>query len=210
MIGNSFSQVGAFVRNRIALLNVDGSADATLNPNANDTVRALAVQADGRLVVGGFFTTLAGQTRNFIARLSTAHAAVQSLTPVGYSSGGSLVTWMRSGAGPELALRRFQFADQPHLLPARAAKSALVFTSDRLARSKAHASSISTATTAFSSAASARRKSFFRRDSIRSHRHARWSQQPCPSVPIDRNGVTRNSHYPIKRLPCHVMLARLH
>jgi hypothetical protein len=38
------------------------------DPNANDNVEALAVQADGKILVGGFFTSIGGQTRNRIAR----------------------------------------------------------------------------------------------------------------------------------------------
>jgi len=59
------------------------------------------VQPDGKPVVGGdfSFTTLAGQARNRIARLSSPQAALQSL-----DISASAVTWSRSGAGPELAL----------------------------------------------------------------------------------------------------------
>jgi uncharacterized delta-60 repeat protein len=41
------------------------------NPNANNTVYATAVQADGKLLVGGAFTTIGGQAREHIARLNT-------------------------------------------------------------------------------------------------------------------------------------------
>src|SRR3990172_10311885 len=44
--------------------------DADFNPGANGDVTALAVQADGKIVVGGAFTTLGGQTRNYIWRLN--------------------------------------------------------------------------------------------------------------------------------------------
>ena len=40
------------------------------NPGANDYVFSLAVQADGKILVGGWFTTLGGQTRNYIGRLN--------------------------------------------------------------------------------------------------------------------------------------------
>jgi uncharacterized delta-60 repeat protein len=40
------------------------------NPNANDSVRSLAVQADGKILLGGYFTSLGGATRNRIARLN--------------------------------------------------------------------------------------------------------------------------------------------
>lgn len=40
------------------------------NPGANDPVHALAVQADGKILVGGKFTTLGVVSRNYIARLN--------------------------------------------------------------------------------------------------------------------------------------------
>jgi uncharacterized delta-60 repeat protein len=42
----------------------------SFNPGASGTVLSLAVQADGKIVVGGGFTTLGGQTRERIARLN--------------------------------------------------------------------------------------------------------------------------------------------
>jgi len=42
----------------------------TFNPGANFDVLAIAVQADGKSVVGGYFTTLGGQSRNRIGRLN--------------------------------------------------------------------------------------------------------------------------------------------
>ena len=58
----------------IGRLNADGSLDATFNPGANSTVCALAVQPDGKILVGGSFTTLGGggtgtTARNRIGRL---------------------------------------------------------------------------------------------------------------------------------------------
>src|SRR6266436_1489934 len=42
----------------------------SFNPGANGSVFCLAVQADGKILVGGFFTTLGGQSRNYIGRLN--------------------------------------------------------------------------------------------------------------------------------------------
>src|SRR5262249_345840 len=63
---------GATARNRIARLNPDGSVDNAFDPNANDIVYGVAVQADGKILIGGAFTTLNGGaiTRNHIARLN--------------------------------------------------------------------------------------------------------------------------------------------
>ncbi len=52
-----------------ASLTVQAPVDANFNPAADAAVSALAVQPDGRILVGGVFTTLAGQPRNYLARL---------------------------------------------------------------------------------------------------------------------------------------------
>ena len=73
VIGGEFTVVNNTNRVRIARLNADGSLDTTFNPpgGANDgAVRALAVQADGKIVVGGTFTKANGVTRNHLARFN--------------------------------------------------------------------------------------------------------------------------------------------
>ena len=73
LIGGSFATVGGTPINGIARLNDDGSQDATFNPGlgANATVYALAVQPDGKVVLGGDFTAVNGNTNfNHIARLN--------------------------------------------------------------------------------------------------------------------------------------------
>ncbi len=45
-------------RNRIARLNANGTVDSDFSPNANNAVSALAIQRDGKIVLGGVFTTL--------------------------------------------------------------------------------------------------------------------------------------------------------
>jgi uncharacterized delta-60 repeat protein len=51
-------------------LNPDGTLDTGFNPGADATVTALALQPDGKIVVGGSFTNLSGQTRSRIGRLN--------------------------------------------------------------------------------------------------------------------------------------------
>ncbi len=71
-----FSSVLGVARNNIARLNADDTLDLGFDPNADGEVRAAAVQADGKIVIGGVFTTLqpngagAATTRNFVARLN--------------------------------------------------------------------------------------------------------------------------------------------
>lgn len=76
------------------------SAIDGFNPNANSYVSSIAVQTDGKILVGGGFTTMGGvTTRNRIARLTNTDAALQELT---VASDGSQITWMRSQASPEV------------------------------------------------------------------------------------------------------------
>jgi len=72
IIGGDFTAVHGTARARIARLNVDGSLDLSFNPGAgaNDTVRAVAIQPDGRVLVGGSFTNFAGVAFNRIVRLN--------------------------------------------------------------------------------------------------------------------------------------------
>ena len=75
VLGGSFTYVFpdtvAQSRNRIARLNPDGSLDVGFNPQANATVYSLAVQPDGKILVGGDFTSLGAYTRSYIGRLNT-------------------------------------------------------------------------------------------------------------------------------------------
>ncbi len=73
VIGGEFTRVGPYPRNRVARLLADGTVDATFNPGtaANAGVTSLALQADGKILVGGGFTSFAGSTRNCLVRLNT-------------------------------------------------------------------------------------------------------------------------------------------
>ncbi len=46
------------------------SADDGFNPGADNSVYCMAVQADGKVLVGGDFTTLGGQARSYLGRLN--------------------------------------------------------------------------------------------------------------------------------------------
>ena len=74
LIGGQFTTLSpnggaAVTRNRIARLNADGTLDTAFNPNANSYVYSIAVQADGKILAGGYFTSIGGATRKRIARL---------------------------------------------------------------------------------------------------------------------------------------------
>jgi hypothetical protein len=93
-------------RKHIGRLNADGTLDASFNPGAdNYFVDSLAVQADGKILVGGGFTTLGGQSRTNIGRLNNTEPATQSLT-----FDGSTLTWMRGGTSPEVWRTTFEYS----------------------------------------------------------------------------------------------------
>ncbi len=73
VMAGDFTRVKASPRNRLARLFPDGTLDNSfdIGPGANDAIRTLALQSDGRLLVGGIFTTINGTNRSHIARLST-------------------------------------------------------------------------------------------------------------------------------------------
>ena len=56
--------------NFLVQLNSDGSLDSTFSARANGSVYAFAIQPDGKLVVGGAFTSIGGTNINCIARLN--------------------------------------------------------------------------------------------------------------------------------------------
>ena len=63
------------------------------DPNANSGVFSIAVQTDGKILIGGFFTTLNGGTvtRNRIARLNTDGTVDTTFNPNASSSVLSIV-----------------------------------------------------------------------------------------------------------------------
>jgi uncharacterized delta-60 repeat protein len=74
LLGGDFSTLNGIARNRIGRLNSNGSLDTSfLNglSGANDWVEILSVQADGKILVGGYFTSVNNTSRNFLARLNS-------------------------------------------------------------------------------------------------------------------------------------------
>lgn len=57
-------------RNRIARFNSDGTIDPNFSPSADNTVNVVTLQPDGKILIGGFFTSISGQPRSHIARLN--------------------------------------------------------------------------------------------------------------------------------------------
>ena len=73
LIGGTFTTVNTISRNRIARLNADGSLDPTFDPGfgPSNNVLSLALQPDGKVLIGGLFGTVNGNaTRGGFARLN--------------------------------------------------------------------------------------------------------------------------------------------
>src|SRR5262249_35011166 len=73
LLGGTFLTVNTSNRNYIARLNSNGSVDATFAPGTgpDNYVYALGLQSDGKIIVGGSFTTFSTQSRYYMARLNT-------------------------------------------------------------------------------------------------------------------------------------------
>jgi uncharacterized delta-60 repeat protein/CSLREA domain-containing protein len=87
IIGGAFNNVGGQPRSKIARLNANGTLDASFqNPNiagefGNNAVNALALQTDGKVVIGGLFNSVGGQMRNRLARLNSDGSLDTAFTP---------------------------------------------------------------------------------------------------------------------------------
>ncbi len=82
VIGGAFTSVGGASRNRIARLNADGSLDTTFNPGAgaDALVYDVAIQSDGKILVGGNFFQVNSRNNYAISRLNADGSADASFT----------------------------------------------------------------------------------------------------------------------------------
>ncbi len=83
IIGGYFTSYNGTPINHIARLNVDGTLDVTFNPSegANISIHTIAIQSDGKIIIGGNFTTYNGTSRNKIARLNANGTLDASFNP---------------------------------------------------------------------------------------------------------------------------------
>jgi uncharacterized delta-60 repeat protein len=85
IIAGFFTSVGGIPRSFIARLNTDGSLDAGFDPNAGgavgSSVHSVVVQADGKILLAGPFSTVGGIARNYIARVHADGTLDSSFAP---------------------------------------------------------------------------------------------------------------------------------
>jgi len=73
LIGGSFNSVNGTNRNCIARLNTNGTLDTTFQnglSGADNAVASIAVQPNGKVLIGGYFTLINGVSRTRLARLN--------------------------------------------------------------------------------------------------------------------------------------------
>ena len=75
IIGGSLSGVDGLLRTGIARLNADGSLDMDFEPDVGGyddigSVTAITLQPDNKIIIGGYFNSVNGVTRQGVARLN--------------------------------------------------------------------------------------------------------------------------------------------
>jgi uncharacterized delta-60 repeat protein len=93
LVGGLFTSIGGQARRHIARLNPDGTLDTAFDPSPDGTdsrVVDIAVQTDGKILVGGVFTTIGGQTRSNLARVDATTGLADSFNPSPDSEVGTI------------------------------------------------------------------------------------------------------------------------
>jgi uncharacterized delta-60 repeat protein len=88
LIGGAFTTYNGVARRRIARLNTDGSLDTSLviGTGFSNSVWAVAIQEDGKILCGGDFTSYSGTTLRRLARLNTDGSLDTSFPDVNINS----------------------------------------------------------------------------------------------------------------------------
>ena len=93
-------------KNHIARINADGSLDTAFNTVLDNHVASLTIQADGEILVGGYFEhAQEGAERKYFARLSNGEATQTLSVP-----DPTTVLWQRGGTSPEAEFVTFELS----------------------------------------------------------------------------------------------------
>ena len=107
LVGGHFATMNGQQAGHVARLNADGTLESATTFNAgtgaNDFVGGLAVQADGRILLGGGFSSIDGQPHSFVARLGNTSATQTLSVP-----NAMRVQWLREGTAPEVGTVTFE------------------------------------------------------------------------------------------------------
>ncbi len=116
LAGGSFTRVGNTEAMNIVRYNADGTVDANFGGpdpevGANGPVLALAVQADGKIVVGGLFSTVYGKQRRGVARLNAG--GIPDAPAIAEQGLSGAVNAVAGAGGTFVAGGRFTVENQP-------------------------------------------------------------------------------------------------
>lgn len=108
LLGGDFLGVNRTAYSMVMRLNPNGSVDSSFSPGSSpntDAVFAMAQQGDGKIIIGGAFSSINGTGCHNIARLLNDPATQSLLAP-----DPTQVVWLRSGAGPEISAVTFELS----------------------------------------------------------------------------------------------------
>jgi hypothetical protein len=105
LAGGDFTSIGGQTRNRFARLDATTGLADSFDPNASGgmAVYSIAAQTDGKVLAGGDFTSIGGQTRSRFARLSNDTAALQNLAVT-----QTTITWTLGGSSSQFTRVTFE------------------------------------------------------------------------------------------------------
>ncbi len=88
VVGN-FTAMNGTPRGHLARLSADGTLDTSfaIGAGANDVINAVLVQPDGKILIGGYFTTYNGTARRMLARLNADGTLDAGFTPPAFAAG---------------------------------------------------------------------------------------------------------------------------
>ena len=79
-------------RSNLVRLNANGSLDAMFDPDVNNELYSIVVQANGKILIGGRFTMVGGESHGNFARLNADGSLDTSFDPNVFGSVASIAT----------------------------------------------------------------------------------------------------------------------
>jgi uncharacterized delta-60 repeat protein len=108
LLAGSFSTVNGSSLSKIARVNVLGAVDSTFKPGVgpNDIVKTMAIQPDGRIIIGGAFTTYNSISQNRVARISP-YGALDPYFDIGTGANNQVYGLLKTGIDKIVAVGAF-------------------------------------------------------------------------------------------------------
>ncbi|MFO1484723.1 MAG: LamG-like jellyroll fold domain-containing protein [Verrucomicrobiaceae bacterium] len=118
IVTGNFTTIGGQPHNRIARMNADGSIDSAFQAGASDSVIAAVIQSDGKIIIGGYFTSVTGTNGTF-AREHVARLNADGTVDTGWYPGidGAVLSLAIEGGDKLLIGGSFNYINGPNLVP---------------------------------------------------------------------------------------------